>query len=99
MIKAAAQFWALEVRHLSLVIGKWSLVIGHWSLVIGHWSLRILAGIFLVTSATFASGYDWKEGKGYRSAELTLPKAGHAGFQMLPPEQTGITFTNFLAAE
>jgi len=85
MIKATRQLRALELRHLSLVIGRWS--------------LRILAGIFLVTSATFASSYDWKDGKGYRSAELTLPKAGHAGFQMLPPEQTGITFTNFLAAE
>src|SRR6185369_5180471 len=91
MIKATRQLRPLELRHLSLVI--------HWTLVIGHWSLRILAVIFLVTSAALASGYDWKEGKGYRSAEFTLPKAGHAGFQMLPPEQTGITFTNFLASE
>src|SRR5258707_7963310 len=96
MIQATPQLRALRLRHLSLGI-DWSLVIGHWVLSAGY---SILAGVLLFAGTTLAaSGYDWKEGKGYRSAELTLPKAGHAGFQSLTAEQTGITFTNFLAAE
>ena len=32
--------------------------------------------------------------KGFRWAELPVPQEGKAGFTLLTPEQTGITFTN-----
>jgi hypothetical protein len=36
----------------------------------------------------------WHPEKGYRWAELAVPREGKAGFTLLPSEQTGITFTN-----
>jgi hypothetical protein len=36
----------------------------------------------------------WHAEKGFRWAELAVPSDGKAGFTLLPPEQTGITFTN-----
>ncbi len=36
----------------------------------------------------------WHPGKGFRWAELPGLREGKAGFTLLPPEQTGITFTN-----
>src|SRR5580765_2363242 len=46
-----------------------------------------------------AANYDWKEGNGCRFAELPVPRAGKTGFQLLPAETTGITFTNWLAQD
>ena len=45
----------------------------------------------------FASNLDWSDGPGYRSATLPVPKSGKAGFTLLPPSKTGITFTNLLS--
>ena len=36
----------------------------------------------------------WHPEQGFRWAELAVPREGKAGFTLLPPEQTGITFTN-----
>ena len=36
----------------------------------------------------------WHQESGFRWAELQVPREGGAGFTLLPPEQTGITFTN-----
>ena len=36
----------------------------------------------------------WHSEQGYRWAELSVPKEGQAGFTLLAPEQTGITFAN-----
>ena len=36
----------------------------------------------------------WHLEKGFRWAELAVPREGKPGFTLLPPEQTGITFTN-----
>ena len=36
----------------------------------------------------------WHPEKDFRWAELAVPKDGQPGFTLLPPEQTGITFTN-----
>jgi len=36
----------------------------------------------------------WHQEQGFRWAELPVPKEGKAGFTLLGPEQTGITFTN-----
>jgi len=49
---------------------------------------------------TFApcSGFsqEWHQGPGYRFQPLTVPANGKAGFTLLPPQQTGIWFTNSL---
>src|ERR1044071_4669806 len=39
----------------------------------------------------------WVEGAAYRSAALSVPASGRAGFQLLPSSITGITFTNCLS--
>src|SRR6202142_2067542 len=36
----------------------------------------------------------WHPGNGFKWAELQVPAEGKPGFTLLPPEQTGITFTN-----
>ena len=36
----------------------------------------------------------WHPEQGFRWAELAVPREGKAGFTLLAPEQTGITFTN-----
>ena len=38
----------------------------------------------------------WHPEAGFRWAELAVPREGRAGFTLLTPEQTGITFTNTL---
>jgi len=43
--------------------------------------------------------YDWQVGEGCRFAELPVPNAGKTGFELLPPQTTGITFTNWLTQE
>ena len=42
---------------------------------------------------------DWEQGPGYRKAKLAPVGTGKDGFTLLPPEQTGIRFTNFLSEE
>jgi enediyne biosynthesis protein E4 len=39
---------------------------------------------------------DWQEGAGFRFAQLPVPTVGRTGFTLLPPEATGITFSNRL---
>ena len=41
-----------------------------------------------------AAQMQWHQEKGFRWAELPVPREGKPGFTLLPPEQTGITFTN-----
>src|SRR5207253_7310556 len=38
----------------------------------------------------------WHEEKGFRWADLKVPPEGKTGFTLLPPERTGIAFTNIL---
>ncbi len=44
-----------------------------------------------------AGDLQWTQGPGYRAAALHVPKTGRAGFTLLPPEATGIYFTNTLS--
>src|SRR5436189_5925493 len=46
-----------------------------------------------------AAGFEWQAGAGHRSARLLLPPTGKTGFKLMPPEATGIFFTNRLALE
>ncbi len=43
-----------------------------------------------------AAQIQWHQEKSFRWAELQVPRDGPPGFTLLPPEQTGITFTNTL---
>jgi hypothetical protein len=38
----------------------------------------------------------WQQGDGFQWAELDVPKGGRIGFRLMPPEETGIGFTNTL---
>src|SRR5438309_1440473 len=40
---------------------------------------------------------EWHAENGFRWAELEIPKTGKTGFTLLPPDQTGIYFTNALS--
>ena len=50
----------------------------------------------LLPQALTAAGPTWQVEKGFRWAALEVPVAGQTGFTLLPPEQTGIFFTNEL---
>lgn len=60
-------------------------------------SLIITAILALTLSRALSSGYNWESGPGYRRAKLHPVGAGKDGFTLLPPEQTGIFFTNTLS--
>src|SRR5437660_8458151 len=47
--------------------------------------------------AAQGTGLNWQPGAGYRWRELPMPTTGTTGFTLLPPEITGISFTNFIA--
>ncbi|HAB19055.1 MAG TPA: hypothetical protein DCE44_21770, partial [Verrucomicrobiales bacterium] len=51
-----------------------------------------------VSASVFAepSPLVWNSGPGYRSAPLTVPSTGAAGFTLMPTVTTGVTFTNWL---
>src|ERR1051325_3420946 len=51
----------------------------------------------LFTSQAATNSLQWKQGPGFRSAELTIGTNGHTGFTLLSPAQTGITFSNHVA--
>ena len=56
-----------------------------------------LLALWLV-SATAAVAFEWTATPdGHRSATLPVPTAGRTGFELLPPESTGVRFTNVLA--
>ena len=64
-----------------------------WSLVL----LGIAGG--RIASGAAAAGLDWQRGLGGRSALLQVPAAGRPGFSLLPPDTTGLAFTNWLAQD
>src|SRR5260370_38564398 len=58
-----------------------------------------IAALLLMTNKTAAAGavLNWQTGPGYRWRELPVPAAGKTGFTLLPPQTTGIFFTNFIS--
>ena len=52
----------------------------------------ILAGVLVAFPCV--AELQWHQGNGFKWADLQVPKEGNPGFTLLPPEQTGITFTN-----
>src|SRR5712691_2354463 len=58
-----------------------------------------MAAILLITNKTPAAGaaLNWQTAPGYRWSELPVPATGKTGFTLLPPETTGIFFTNFIS--
>jgi enediyne biosynthesis protein E4 len=50
----------------------------------------------LIAAPGFAKDLEWHTGNGFRWASLENPPVGKTGFILLPPDQTGIYFTNEL---
>jgi enediyne biosynthesis protein E4 len=59
----------------------------------GWLPLVLMGGLGVVTCVL---GSEWHQEKGFRWAELPLPKEGKTGFKLLSPKETGINFTNTL---
>src|SRR5438874_4445186 len=51
------------------------------------------AVLAMISSATAA---EWHQENGFRWRELTVSQGGKTGFKLLPPSETGLTFTNTL---
>src|SRR6266576_2084368 len=58
--------------------------------------LAMILGSFQFLAAFGTDGAEWHSGRGFRWAELEVPKEGKAGFTLLPAEATGLSFTNVL---
>jgi hypothetical protein len=58
--------------------------------------LVLLVGLGWQTSV---ADYRWENGPGYRRAKLEPIGTGRDGFTLLPGEQTGVLFTNYLSEE
>src|SRR5437899_10328102 len=65
--------------------------------------LPVIASIALLLIPGRAAGADaalnWQTGPGYRWRQLPVPAAGKTGFSLLPPQITGIFFTNHISSE
>ena len=58
------------------------------------WPWRLLIGFVALWVVPCAAEQQWHTEDGYRWAELAVPKEGKPGFTLMPPAETGITFTN-----
>ncbi len=56
-------------------------------------------GLIVALPAAAAGQLDWQTAPGYRWSELPVPAAGKTGFTLLPPQTTGISFSNHLSPE
>ena len=77
---------------------KWN-----WGLSVGKRLRKYLLILPILFSAIdgqlSAADYQWENGPGFRRAKLVPVGAGRDGFTLLPPEQTGIFFTNSLSEQ
>src|SRR6185503_1861521 len=67
-----------------------------------HTRSATLLSCLAIASATlhiFAANLTWEDGKGFRSAALSLNATGSIGFTRIPSSQTGISFTNTVAQD
>ena len=53
----------------------------------------------VIFSAEVSAAYDWEIGPGFRRAKLQPSGMGKDGFTLLPGEQTGVLFTNYLSEQ
>src|SRR6266404_9126224 len=60
------------------------------------WSIALSV---LVSLQALGADYQWENGPGFRRAKLQPVGAGKDGFTLLPGEQTGVLFTNFLSEQ
>lgn len=58
--------------------------------------VSVWLGLLGLLPAWFAHGEPWQQGAGHRFRLLSAPAEGRAGFTVLAPAQTGVTFTNAL---
>src|SRR5881397_849080 len=59
----------------------------------------LLAFTFVaVTISSLAGQLTFLDIQGHRVADLEVPRNGHTGFSLMPPEMTGIRFTNVVPA-
>jgi len=65
------------------------------SLKLCGWGLILLYALFCPVSRAQTPG-SWHSEKGFRWAELDVPKTGKTRFTLLNPAETGVTFTNRL---
>ncbi len=56
----------------------------------------LFPGLACLLAPTLLWAQAWQDGPGYRWRPLAVPLDGKAGFTRLPPEQTGVWFTNRL---
>ena len=61
-------------------------------------SALLLGGLafWFAAHLSAASPLVYQESEGYRHASLEVPQQGRAGFILMPPERTGIAFTNLV---
>jgi hypothetical protein len=55
--------------------------------------------VWLAAGVCAAGNLAWESGVGFRSAPLSVPVGGQAGFTLLKPDDTGIAFSNRLTDE
>jgi hypothetical protein len=53
--------------------------------------------ILCLFSPALQAALQWEQGPGFRRAALVVPAGGKAGFTLMPPNQTGINFSNVLS--
>src|SRR5713226_9302128 len=61
--------------------------------------IMAIAAFLLISNKTAAAAglLNWQTGPGYRWRELPVPTTGKTGFTLLPPQTTGIFFTNLIS--
>lgn len=70
-----------------------------WAGCISYLFGILICSLLVGCSSRTKADLQWHQEKGYRWAELQLPWWGKAGFRQLSPDETGITFQNYLAEE
>jgi hypothetical protein len=61
--------------------------------------LAIPALLLILSRFAAAEGLSWKQGEGFRSAEVRPEGTGKVGFTLMDPKSTGVLFTNTFAGD